>query len=340
VEVVPPGETVNTKPRAGETKPDPLSTDPKKSDQPTRVPNPEKDARTVTVFGCSPKVKEPEVRARWPSAESVLFFFGPRNNRPTGTLCVVFKTVAAAEAAVKEGTVELAGEKLRVAKHETPEERAKRIEKNQRKVHMSSLPSGVTEADVLKAFPGAESATLHKNKQGEANGWATVVLRTVEAAAAAAGVEVEVKGAKVTPFADGKRPPETPEERAKRMEKNQRKVHMSSLPSGVTEADVLKAFPGAEAASLHKNKQGEANGGATVILRTAEAAAAAAGVEVEVKGVKVTPFADGQRPPATESSKKRKAAELSPTAQPSTATAEPGEASKPAKKKLKKAASN
>jgi len=45
----------------------------------------------------------------------------------------------------------------------------------------------VTEADVLKAFPEAESVWLHKNKKGEANGWATVTLRTVEAAAAAAG---------------------------------------------------------------------------------------------------------------------------------------------------------
>jgi len=55
----------------------------------------------------------------------------------------------------------------------------------------------------------------------------------------------------------------------------------------VTEADVLKAFPGAEAASLHKNKQGEANGGATVILRTAEAAAAAAGGAVWDRGIRV-----------------------------------------------------
>jgi len=36
-----------------------------------------------------------------------LALFGPRNNRPTGTLCVVFKTVAAAEAAVKEGMIPL-----------------------------------------------------------------------------------------------------------------------------------------------------------------------------------------------------------------------------------------
>jgi len=48
-------------------------------------------------------------------------------------------------------------------------------------------PSGVTEADVLQAFPGAEAVILHKNKQkGEANGWATVTLRTAEAAAGAA----------------------------------------------------------------------------------------------------------------------------------------------------------
>jgi len=40
---------------------------------------------------------------------------------------------------------------------------------------------------VLKAFPGAEAASLHKNKQGEANGWATVILRTTEAAAAVSG---------------------------------------------------------------------------------------------------------------------------------------------------------
>jgi len=206
VENLTKGETVNTKPQAVETKPDPKpSTDPKKSDQPTRVHNPEDDARTVMVFGCSSKVKEPEVRAQWPSAESVFFLM--RSKRPTGALCVLFKTAAAAEAAAKEGTVELAGNNLRVAMHETPEQKAKRMDLFQRKVHVSSLPSNVTLADVLKAFPGAESAFLHKNKQGEANGWATVILR----AAAAAGVEVEVKSVKVTPFANGQRPPGTAE---------------------------------------------------------------------------------------------------------------------------------
>jgi len=271
VEAAPEGETVNTKPQPVETKPDPEPstgeavqtqpqvaetkpspqppTDSKKSEEPKRVYTPEDDARTVMVFGCSPTVTKEAVRARWPSAEVVHFLM--RSNRHTGTVSVLFTTAADALAAAKDGTVEFAGEKLRVAMHETPEQKAKRLEQRQRSVSVSSLPSGVTEADVLQAFPGAEAVILHKNKQkGEANGWATVTLRT------------------------------------------------------------------------------------------AEAAAGAARVEVEVKGVKVTPFICGLRPPATESSKKRKAAELSPTAQPSTATAEPGEASKPAKKKLKKAAAN
>jgi len=250
VEGAPKGETVQNQPQAADTKPgSKASTDPKKSEEPKRVYTPEDDARTVMVFGCSPKVTKEAVRARWPSAEVVHFLM--RSNRHTGTVSVLFTTTADALAAAKDGTVEIAGEKLRVAMHETPEQKAKRLEQRQRSVSVSSLPSGVTEADVLQAFPGAEAVILHKNKQkGEANGWATVTLRT------------------------------------------------------------------------------------------AEAAAGAARVQVEVKGVKVTPFTCGLRPPATESSKKRKAAELSPTAQPSTATAEPGEASKPAKKKLKKAASN
>jgi len=181
--------------------------DPKKSEEPKRVYNPEDDVRTVMVFGCSPKVTKEAVRARWPSAEA--FPFHSRNKGPRGVMPVLFKTVADAEAAAKDGMVEIAGEKLRVAMHETPEQKAKRMDQRQRGVSVCSLPSGVTEADVLKAFPGAESASLHKNKQGEANGWATVILRTTEAAAAVSGVEVEVKGAKVTPFADGKRPPAT-----------------------------------------------------------------------------------------------------------------------------------
>jgi hypothetical protein len=178
-----------------------------KSDQPTRVHNPEDDARSVIVFECSPKVNEDAVRARWPSTESVHFF--SRKNRGTGAMSVIFKTVADAVAAAKDGTVEIAGEKLRVAMHETSEQRAERMAQRQRGVSVFSLPSGVTEADVLKAFPEAESVWLHKNKKGEANGWATVTLRTVEAAAAAAGVEVEVKGVKVTPIANGQKPPAT-----------------------------------------------------------------------------------------------------------------------------------
>jgi len=247
VEGAPKGETVQNQPQAAETKLGPnRSTDPKKSEEPKRVYTPEDDARTVMVFGCSPTVTKEAVRARWPSAEVVHFLM--RSNRHTGTVSVLFTTTADALAAAKDGTVEIAGEKLRVAMHETPEQKAKRLEQRQRSVSVSSLPSGVTEADVLQAFPGAEAVILHKNKQkGEANGWATVTLRTVEAAAAVSGVEVEVKGAKVTPFADGK------------------------------------------------------------------------------------------RPPATKSSKKRKAADLSSTVEPST---EPGEASNPPKKKLKKAAAN
>eukprot|EP00669_Euglena_mutabilis_P010185 TRINITY_DN495_c0_g1_i1.p1 TRINITY_DN495_c0_g1~~TRINITY_DN495_c0_g1_i1.p1 ORF type:complete len:294 (+),score=79.75 TRINITY_DN495_c0_g1_i1:26-883(+) len=259
VEVALTGETVDTKPQAVETNPDPepstgeaVQTQPQVAETkpgpqpPTDSKNvyQPKEARMLMVFGCTPKVTKDAVRARWPSAEK-FFFFTPKN------LSVIFKTAAEAEAEAKAGMVEIAGEELRVAMRETPEQKAARMEIFQKKVLLASLPSGVTEADVLQAFPGAEGVILHKNKQkGEANGWATVTLRT------------------------------------------------------------------------------------------AEAAAGTARVEVEVKGVKVTPFTCGLRPPATESSKKRKAAELSPTAQPSTATAEPGEASKPAKKKLKKAAAN
>jgi len=146
--------------------------DPKKSEEPKRVYNPEDDVRTVMVFGCSPKVTKEAVRARWPSAEA--FPFHSRNKGPRGVMPVLFKTVADAEAAAKDGMVEIAGEKLRVAMHETPEQKAKRMDQRQRGVSVCSLPSGVTEADVLKAFPGAEAVILHKNKQkGEANGWAT-----------------------------------------------------------------------------------------------------------------------------------------------------------------------
>jgi len=59
-------------------------------------------------------------------------------------------------------------------------------------------PSGVTEADVLQAFPGAEGVILHQNKQkGEANGWATVTLQTGEAAVAAVGGAVWHRGIRV-----------------------------------------------------------------------------------------------------------------------------------------------
>jgi len=199
--------------KAAKTAAEATPKDSTKSDQPMRVHNPEDDARSVIVFECSPKVKEDAVRARWPSAESVHFF--SRKNRGTGAMSVIFKTVADAVAAAKDGTVEIAGEKLRVAMHETSEQRAERMAQRQRGVSVSSLPSGVTEADVLKAFPEAESVWLHKNKKGEANGWATVTLRTVEAAAAAAGVEVEVKGVKVTPIANGQKSP-APESSNKR----------------------------------------------------------------------------------------------------------------------------
>jgi len=260
VEAAPEGETVNTKPQAVETKPDPepstgeaIQTQPqvaetKPSPQPPtdskNVYQP-KEARTLMVFGCTPKVTKDAVRARWPSAEK-FFFFTPKN------LSVIFKTAAEAEAEAKAGMVEIAGEKLRVAMRETPEQKAARMEIFQKKVLLASLPSGVTEADVLQAFPGAEGVILHQNKQkGEANGWATVTLQTGEAAVAAVGVEVVVKGVKVTPFA-----------------------HRLNLP-------------------------------------------------------------------AVEASMKRKAPEPSPTvADTSAGTAEPGEASMPPKKKLKKAAAH
>jgi len=210
VEAAPTGETVNTKPQPVETKPDPepstgeaVQTQPqvaetKPSPQPPtdskNVYQPT-EARMLVVFGCTPKVTKAAVRARWPSAEK-FFFFTPKN------LSVIFKTAAEAEAEAKKGMVKISGEKLRVAMRETPEQKAARMEKNQKKVFLASLPSGVTEADVLQAFPGAEGVILHKNKQkGEANEWATVTLQTGEAAVAAAGVEVEVKGVKVTPSA-------------------------------------------------------------------------------------------------------------------------------------------
>jgi len=164
VEGAPKGETVQNQPQAADTKPgSKASTDPKKSEEPKRVYTPEDDARTVMVFGCSPTVTKEAVRARWPSAEVVHFLM--RSNRHTGTVSVLFTTTADALAAAKDGTVEIAGEKLRVAMHETPEQKAKRLEQRQRSVSVSSLPSGVTEADVLQAFPGAEAVILHKNKQ-------------------------------------------------------------------------------------------------------------------------------------------------------------------------------
>jgi len=281
VEAAPTGETVNTKPQPVETKPDPepstgeaVQTQPqvaetKPSPQPPtdskNVYQP-KEARTLMVFGCTPKVTKDAVRARWPSAEKFFFLYKPfldphphPNPHPRTALTltpknlsVIFKTAAEAEAEAKAGMVEIAGEKLRVAMRETPEQKAARMEIFQKKVLLASLPSGVTEADVLQAFPGAEGVILHQNKQkGEANGWATVTLQTGEAAVAAVGVEVVVKGVKVTPFA-----------------------HRLNLP-------------------------------------------------------------------AVEASKKRKAPEPSPTvADPSAGTAEPGEASMPPKKKLKKAAAH
>jgi len=208
VEGAPKGEAVQKQPQTAETKPGPKpSTGSKKSAKPKKVLNPEDCARTVMVFECPRRLNKDAVRARWPSAEAVHFLI--RNMCPTSAMSVLFKTPAEAQAAAKDGTVEIAGATLRVAMHETPEQIAKRMDQRQRRVFLSSLPSDVTEADVLKAFPEAESVWLHKNKKGEANGWATVTLRTVEAAAAAAGVEVEVKGVKVTPIANGQKPPAT-----------------------------------------------------------------------------------------------------------------------------------
>jgi len=139
-------------------------------------------------------------------------------------------------------------------------------------------PSGVTEADVLKAFPGAESATLHKNKQGEPNGWATVVLRTVAAAAAAAG-GAEWHGGIFVP----------------RMGFLMIRVsfHLCvcvffmSLPPTILWHIFVRCF------SCPKSQR-------NVFARTPSCrrpASPGAGVEVEVKGAKVTPFADGKRPP-------------------------------------------
>jgi len=260
VEGAPKGEAVQKQPQTAETKPGPKpSTGSKKSAKPKKVLNPEDCARTVMVFECPRRLNKDAVRARWPSAEAVHFLI--RNMCPTSAMSVLFKTPAEAQAAAKDGTVEIAGATLRVAMHETPEQIAKRMDQRQRRVFLSSLPSDVTEADVLKAFPEAESVWLHKNKQGEANGWATVTLRTVEAAAAAgAGVGVEVKGVKVTPFANVQKPPATESsKKRKAAEETEEPKRKAAKPSPSAQPSTGTAKPPASKAAKKKLKKAAAN---------------------------------------------------------------------------------
>jgi len=186
---------------------------PKKAETSKRVFNPEHCARTMMVFGCSPKVGEAAYRAKWPDMVSV--YIPPRTRQRIGPSAVLFKTSAEAEAAAKVGMTEIAGERARVEMQETPEQREKRMEQRQRSVILSSLPAGSTEKDVRAAFPSAETVLVHVNKKGETNGWATVTVRTKEEAAAAAGRAVEVMGASIVPFVPGQRPP-APEASKKR----------------------------------------------------------------------------------------------------------------------------
>jgi len=187
-------------PQEGAKKPQETAPKGRKTAPEARTVTPEVTARSVVLFGCSEVTKE-TLTARFPSAESVS---NPaRRGRFFGMVTLRFKTKEEAEEVAKPGLVEFGGRSYTAVMQSTfgsPEERKRlRNEEVSRKVHIGGLPLDVTAQDLLAAFPGATSAQLLK-KQRRAMG-ASVSFPTPAAAAAAVGVEVAVKGARVTPTA-------------------------------------------------------------------------------------------------------------------------------------------
>jgi len=189
----------------------PVDTALKVEDRPPKVQGantPEKNARTVMLFGCPMDATEDSLLAQFPSAEETRIVKG-KHFKGAVTLC--FKTKAEAEMFARKGSVEIGGKSVGVTMYgviESPDQKARRLSDTvAKKVYVSGLPASATESDLVKAFPAAETARLHR---GDRAGQAVVIFPTAAGAKAAVGRPVEVKGVKVTPIAGSQFKPTVP----------------------------------------------------------------------------------------------------------------------------------
>jgi len=153
-----------------------------------------------------------------------------------------------------------------------------------RQVLISRCPLNTTVAEVAQCFPTADFVSLTED-DGFFFGFATVTFPTADKARTAASrVDVFVGGNRVRLIWRGLKSMPRDVHHA---EVDLRRLYIHGCPASATEADVLREFPGAEAATFVLRQPSLFYGTAVVYCRSAADAQQAAGRDVTILGNRV-----------------------------------------------------
>eukprot|EP00667_Euglena_gracilis_P008595 EG_transcript_8710 len=241
--------------------------------------------RTVFVGGLPLAVAEGDLRAVFPTAEAIHVTGG----RVYAQALVTFGSAEEAQLVAQQDDVDFNGRRLSIRMAVPQRKRAVEPEEKRRTVYVSGLPRDTVASQLSPLFPTAERVEV---RRGRRNAHAFVLYPSVEEALQVAGHGQVVFDGTVLPLNVAR---DAAAHQHGVDERERRRVFLRGLPVSVTDAELQRHFPMAEAVEIRRHMD---RVHAWVTLPTEEEAQAVADVaDIHVAGYPVLiTMADGSRP--------------------------------------------